>query len=56
LGFFGGSSGGEEVGLKKRINTVMDDERMQEFRCSQDWWLTPVILATQETEIRKISV
>jgi hypothetical protein len=35
------------------LNRAFSKEEVQKYRC---WWLTPVILVTQEAEIRRIVV
>jgi hypothetical protein len=38
------------------VSTMADELALEYPSSAGCWWLTPVILATQETEIRKIDV
>jgi hypothetical protein len=38
----------------QEIKEKTDFTKIKNFHAARHWWLTPVILATQEAEIRKI--
>jgi hypothetical protein len=44
---------GSTTTSKSGINTFLKTRKQKVARC---WWLTPIILATQEAEIRRITV